>query len=584
MSLAACYLAGGRQATTTPEEKIAQTLVRQLDDFSRLINVNFRQAAETGAGQQRLQQLFLEARSKYKKFEWAAEYFDPLVARSINGPPVPDIDPAALVALDPDGLQLMEGLLFPVYKSSDKDELIIRLNNLLVNTNKLRIHFNSEAPQNWQVFDAAKLEIFRILTLGITGFDAPVSQNSMTEAANSLQSLKVVLSYYPGSEDLLNEFQEASDYLTRNSDFDRFDRAGFIVNYGNKISTDITGLAGKLNMPVVTYNRLLRQDAKTLFDVDAFDVNAYASGPEYVATDQKISLGKKLFSDPVLSGAQTRSCQSCHQPDKAFTDNLIRNTEIGSNTLLSRNTPTLFNAALQPSLFYDSRALTLEDQVRDVVQNDKEMHGSLSKAVKLLWHDKNYKKLFSEAYPIENRSSIDTMEVMNAIASYVRSLTLLNSRFDEYMRGYKSALNKQELHGFNIFMGKARCASCHYMPLFNGTVPPRYIRIEGEVIGVPGSTKYEAIDADDGQFAITPFAFLKHAFKTTTVRDASRTAPYMHNGVFKNLEELVDFYNDGGGVGKGLKIPNQTLSADSLHLQQDEKNDLIAFIKSLDSR
>lgn len=584
MLFAAGCLAGCNQTSKAPEKEIAQTLVKQIDHFITLVDGPFTQATESSAGQQRLQQLFIEARLAYKKFEWAAEYFDPLVTRSVNGPPVPDIEPGALQAFAPEGLQVIEGLLFPAYQESDKQQLLTRLKRLSFHARKLSIRFQYLVPLNWQIFDAAKLEVFRILTLGITGFDAPLSLNSMNEAASSMESLKAILTYYPGSNEIIREFQEATLYLKAHADFNRFDRAEFITAHGNKISTSLTEVAANLDLPVVRYNRLLRQDAKTLFDVDAFDVNAFAPGTGYSVTDKRIALGEKLFADPVLSGTHARSCRSCHQPEKAFTDGLVRNTEIGSQVLLARNTPTLLNAALQPAQFYDSRAPSLEDQVRDVIQNDREMHGSLAEAIKLLWDDTGYRKLFSEAYPIENRKSIDTLEVMNAIASYVRSLTVLNSRFDEYMRGRKSALDEQEVRGFNLFMGKAKCATCHYLPLFNGTVPPRFIRIEGEVIGVPGSADYKEIDEDIGQFAITPFDFLKHAFKTTTVRNASRTAPYMHNGVFKNLEELIDFYNDGGGVGKGLKISNQTLSADSLHLQPEEKKALIAFIKSLDSR
>lgn len=580
----ACYLAGGRQKPMAPEKKIARSLIRDIDGFSALADRPFRKAVEQDAGQQRLQELFLETRLAYKKFEWAAEYFDPLVTRSINGPPVPDIEPGALQTLDPEGLQVIESLLFPVYAPANKQELLVRLENLALNAAKLSYRFKNVPMLNWQIVDAARLEVFRILTMGITGFDAQLSKNCMAESSNSLQGLEFVLTCFPAPDALLSEFREAGQYLRKNTDFDAFDRAAFITEYGNQMSTGLSQLAVSLNLPVVRYNRLLRQDAQTLFDADAFDVSAYAPSPEYPLTPQRILLGQKLFSDPVLSGTHSRSCQSCHQPEKAFTDGLAKNFEIEGKALLPRNTPTLYNAALQSALFYDSRALTLEDQVHDVMQNDKEMHGSLSATVSSLWRDKQYRKLFSDAYPKAGRTSIDTMEVMNALASYIRSLTALNSRFDQYMRGDKSALNYEEIQGFNLFMGKARCATCHYMPLFNGTAPPRYIKGEGEVIGVPTATDFKSVDDDSGLFATTHLEFLKHAFKTPTVRNASRTAPYMHNGVFNTLEELVDFYDAGGGKGKGLKIDNQTLSADSLHLNQEEKEALVRFIKSLDSQ
>jgi cytochrome c peroxidase len=299
---------------------------------------------------------------------------------------------------------------------------------------------------------------------------------------------------------------------------------------------------------------------------------------------QKIALGKRLFFDPQLSGTGTRSCGSCHQPGKAFTDELAKNLDITGKRFITRNTPTLINAALQPAQFYDMRATSLEDQAHDVMNNRNEMHGDMQVSSGRLWKDPVYHKLFSEAFPFIDRKTIDTAEIMNALASYVRSLTALNSRFDAYMQGNNSALNKAGVRGFNLFMGKARCATCHYLPLFNGTLPPRYMQMDAEVIGVPKTKAGKAIDPDEGLYSISPFAFNRHSFKVTTVRNAARTAPYMHNGVYKSLEEVIDFYNKGGGAGIGLQVPNQTLAPNKLNLTILEQKQLIAFIKSLDSK
>ena len=132
-------------------------------------------------------------------------------------------------------------------------------------------------------------------------------------------------------------------------------------------------------------------------------------------------------------------------------------------------------------------------------------------------------------------------------------------------------------------MGRAKCATCHYMPLFNGTFPPRFNKIESEVIAVPEKAGSNKIDPDLGRYEIIKVESLRHAFKTPTVRNATLTAPYMHNGVFKTLEEVIEFYNKGGGAGLGLKIDNQTLPSDSLNLSKTEQEEIIAFIKSLDS-
>jgi cytochrome c peroxidase len=312
-------------------------------------------------------------------------------------------------------------------------------------------------------------------------------------------------------------------------------------------------------------------------------VNAYTPDHSSFISNEKAALGKILFSDPVLSGTGKRSCQSCHQPEKAFTDGLVKNTIIDQHELLERNTPTLINAALQPALFYDLRVNTLEDQSVNVVQSSKEMHGSMVMSVKRLWEDQKYRQMFLTSFPYEDKTRIDTFEVMNAIGSYMRSLVYLNSRFDEYMRGDKSKMNPDEINGFNLFMGKAKCATCHYMPLFNGAFPPRFAKIDAEVIGVPKSIKENVIDPDMGRYAVLKVESFRHAFKTPTVRNAALTAPYMHNGVFNTLEQVMDFYNKGGGAGLGIKIENQTLPFDSLSLTQKEQVDIIAFIKSLNS-
>jgi cytochrome c peroxidase len=561
-----------------PEKTIAERLLRQVDSFSA-ISDSLRSAVETHAPESRLQQLFLGTRLAYKRMEWAAEYFDPTAARMANGPPVQEVELSGAV-IQPTGLQVIETYLYPAYDTAHRDDLLAQLKRIRLACDQYRLHYANIAILDWQVFDAAKLEVFRIMTLGIVGFDDPLSQKSIPESAAALQGLEDMLAYYPGDS---LPFNAAVAYLASNPDFNSFDRARFITDYANPLTTGITALEKNLDIHVIRYNRLLNQDARTLFDTDAFNVNAYV--PDYVSftSPEKIALGKKLFADPTLSSTGTRSCQTCHQPDKAFTDGLVRNTTIVDGQLLPRNTPTLINAALQPVQFADGRVKTLEDQSRNVVQNKAEMHGDMKLSVQRLWQDTAYRRLFATAFPKAGRTAIDTLEVMNAIGSYVRSLVLLNSRFDTYMRGDKRAMSPAELAGFNLFMGKAKCGSCHYMPLFNGTLPPAYRRIETEVIGVPQSLTGKEIDGDPGRFTIVKVESFRHAFKTPTVRNAARTAPYMHNGVFPTLEQVVDFYDRGGGAGLGIKIDNQTLPFDQLHLTPQERDNIIAFIRTLDS-
>lgn len=579
LAVTGCCILAFRQEKPTTADEVRQELLAQSDGLITAIH-----RLQT-APANNLQQRFREVRLAYKRLEWAVEYLDPLTTRQVNGPPVPEAEITGLV-VEPDGLQVIEGLLFPKFNSSSKKELATRLNTLLTNARQYQHYFANATLQDWQILDAVKQEVFRVEILGLNDFDDPLARQCFAESAAALQSVQQVVMRYAGADklQLQNYFQQAIRYLLRPTNFDQFDRAAFIINYANPLTRALTKLHKQLLLPDIRYNRLLNQDAATLFDRGAFNRNAYIAVPEDSATAQKIALGKKLFFDPQLSGTGTRSCGSCHQPDKAFTDGLIKNLDLTGKRFVARNTPTLINAALQPAQFYDMRAPSLEDQAHDVMSNKDEMHVDMQVSTGKLWKDNSYRKLFKDAYPATNRKAIDTAEIMNALASYVRSLTALNSRFDAYMQGNNKALNKAEVRGFNLFMGKARCATCHYLPLFNGALPPRYMQMDAEVIGVPKTKAGKTIDPDEGLYSISPFAFNHHSFKVTTVRNAARTAPYMHNGVYRSLEEVIDFYNKGGGAGIGLKVPNQTLAADKLNLTITEQKQLAAFIKSLDSK
>lgn len=577
------YTRGGQPQI--PEKEIAHRIVMQIDSFSTLITNQLLPAAlDRQADPERLRQLFLESRMAYKKFEWAAEYFMPTTTLNVNGPPVPEGEPDGRVLL-PSGLQVIEADLYPRYDPAKRQEIVSLLRSLIADCTNYRSYYQHATILKWQVWDAAKLEAFRVLTLGITGFDNPLAKNGLNESAGSLRGVSEVLAGYPADDDNLKlTFGKAILYLETNADFDNFDRAVFIADYGNPLTAAINRVQQSLNLSQIRGRRLLRQNAATLFDPSAFDASAYTAYPEDTSTANKIALGKKLFFDPGLSGSGTRSCASCHQPDKAFADGIVKNTVLGSQLLLKRNTPTLLNAAFQPVQFADMRENTLEGQARDVIENKLEMHGSLKLISARLSHDTVYSRLFAAAYPKSEGTGIGQKEITGAIAAYVRTLSVLNSRFDAYMRGNRSAMAADEVSGFNLFMGKARCGTCHYMPLFNGALPPLYEKMDAEVIGVPADPKGGQINDDRGRNAITHATVDDHGFKTPTIRNAAKTAPYMYNGVFASLEEVIDFYDKGGGAGMGINIPNQTLSPEPLKLSVKEKAELIAFIKCLDNQ
>jgi cytochrome c peroxidase len=570
----------------SPEKKVANILLQQIDTFVTSQNMLL-QAVESHAEEKQIQQLFLSTRLAYKKIEWATEYFSPLVSKRVNGAPVIEVERFSGQIFEPAGLQVMEAFLFPHFDTTKQADLIVQVQQLQVQCDKFKLYFTNIDLLDWQLYDASKLALFRIETLGITGFDNPLTLHSMQESSTFLQSLREIWEMYIGDEDtehLLPKFDNAIHYLDKHPDFNTFNRAEFILQCANPVTIALSQLEKKQEIKRMTYNRLLNQSAQTLFDTNAFNVNAYTPNQASYVTEKKVALGKMLFRDSVLSSNHTRSCQSCHQADKAFTDGLIANTVLNSKKQLPRNTPTLVNAAFQPAQFGDIRTVLLEEQIDSVIHNKDEMHGSLKMAATQLWKKEAYRNLFNEAYPLSHRQGIDTLEIINALASYVRHLVSLNSRFDAYMRGNQKALSWEEIEGFNLFMGKAKCGTCHYMPLFNGAFPPMFMKIETEVLGVPATKNSKQIDSDLGRYAVQKNPALRSSFKTPTVRNTSLTAPYMHNGAFRSLEEVLHFYDEGGGLGRGMDVPNQTLSAEPLRLSQKEQKALIAFLKSLESK
>ena len=538
-------------------------------------------SVQSDSTEAQIQRQFLEAHQGYKKVEMISEYYSPAVSKAINGPAIPEFEENDKVTVPPEGFQVIEELVFPKYNKESKKELLQELGILSANLVRLEKVSNSNQLTDAHVFDAMRLEVFRMVTLGITGFDSPVVLNSLPEALVALETIEKYYQVYvennavSNSNQVLGILKKGQQYLKTNTNFNDFDRAYFIKEIANPLSRGLFQTRSELGIPLMKEQRGLKVTAQTLFDPEAFDPEAFSGFPDYKTTPEKIALGKKLFNDPVLSGNNTRSCASCHHADKAFTDGLETAVSLDGKSMLQRNTPTLNNIAFQRVFFADSRVSYLEDQAVAVIKNENEMHGSLEQSALVLQKDVNYVRDFKKAFP---KGAINEFEIKNALASYIRSLSKYDSKFDAYMQN-KERFTADEKAGFNLFAGKAKCATCHFIPLTNGTVSPNFDRSESEILGVPNKSK--KLDGDLGKFVITQAAIHKNSFKTPTIRNITLTAPYMHNGVYKTLEEVVDFYNEGGGLGLGFDVPNQTLPEDKLNLSDLEKKQLIAFMRTL---
>lgn len=539
-------------------------------------------ARQNNVGQ--IKQAFLAARAQYKTIEYYLEYFFPTTAVMLNGAPVDEIELGENLIENPTGFQVMEAIIYSDdYKGNDQT-LINEVKKMQLNLKRV-VRFNEQYQlTDAQLFDAMRLEIFRITGLGITGFDTPDALQSLPEAAAALRGIKQVLQYYQ-DDAALAKTQDAISYLQQHNSFNGFDRLTFISNYLDPLNKEINQLRLKRNIPLAQSGFALCDDATSLFEPQAFNINSFVSNSSGFITNDKIVLGKALFNDVILSNTGNRNCASCHNAAKAFTDGVPKAATIAGGETLLRNTPTLTYAGLQRGFFYDLKAGTLEDQALDVVHQKDEMNGSLTQAAKRINDAKTYRALLAKAYK-DTAGKADAWRIQHALASYIRSLAPFNSRLDQYMRGNKSMLNDEEMRGFNLFMGKAKCGSCHFAPVFNGMAPPLFNKSEAEVLGVPAKpdTANAKIDADLGRYSLYNYPQYKYAFKTPTLRNIGKTAPYMHNGVYQTLEQVVDFYNRGGGAGIGIHLDNQTLSATKLQLTKPETKAVVAFLKTLDDQ
>lgn len=541
-----------------------------------------------------LKQHFLEARLVYKEMAVLTEYFNQYQYKLLNGPPVSRIESEiADRIIPPQGFQALEQLLFADWNSSNGYQEVTRLTDEMINAVEMIVN---EPDRHFKfskvfVYDAIRSSLTVITSLGITGFDSPVANYSLPETVSSFREIKKLLSYFIAEADkdgqahlqqIMLLTDKAIAYLKTNNRFLQFDRLRFITDYINPLYKQliktrlIMGIGFPEGSSAVNYN------AESMFGENMFDIRFFSPPKEYWPTPERVTLGKKLFYDPVLSGTGTRSCASCHKPELAFTDGLAKPYSLDNTHLLSRNTPTVINAGFQTSQFFDSRADILENQLSEVVHNTEEMKGTMQRAVQLLQEDSTYISLFDEAYPAEG-DKINPLTIANSISNYVRSLVSFNSPFDRYMNGDKKSLAENEKKGFNLFAGKGKCATCHFIPLFNGLTPPFFSVTESETIGVPKTKdKNPAIlDDDPGKYNFTKSEVHRYSFKIPTLRNVALTAPYMHNGVYTTLEEVMEFYNNGGGKGLHIAPKYQTLPFDKLNLTNSEIKDIISFMKAL---
>jgi cytochrome c peroxidase len=297
-------------------------------------------------------------------------------------------------------------------------------------------------------------------------------------------------------------------------------------------------------------------------------------------TPERVALGRLLYFDPILSGANDVSCATCHHPDLGLTDGRALSMGKGGKGLgpgreggaiVRRGAPTVWNAAYNHRQFWDGRASDLEDQARFPITSPQEMDQDPEQLVRELRAVPEYVRLFDGAYGGKEGSAVTFVNVTAAVAVFERTLVSDASPFDRYRMGDATALTPKERRGLVLFRSlKTRCFECHGFPTLANP--------DFKVIGVPDLPGQEH---DRGRAEAGGGPAYERAFKVPTLRNVAVTAPYMHNGKYETLEAVLSFYAKGGGKGEGLDIANLDDKIRVFSLSTEEQQDLVAFLNAL---
>ncbi len=538
---------------------------------------------------------FKKVRLCYKRVELLGEYFDPYSASLLNGPAIPKVEyEGGLATTRPSySMQVIEELVCDDAPTQHRQHLLELVEKSLRYEQEMDNVVQKYPFDDWMVFDALRQELIRVCALGLVGFDSPVLLHSLPEAAAALEEMmETIRLYEPHLIDDRESFLQLCGYLFQAiktlktcPSFEALDRVALIRNQLDPCWALLRQLQETLDIEPVeqryAFHTAYDIDSKSLFAPDFLKRGFFSEVKTHTLPAKVVDLGRMLFFDPVLSGNGERACASCHQPERAFAERVRYSRSFNPAEHIGRNAPTLINSVFSHLFQTDGRASSIEEQFHQVLVNEREMNIQEHEAIRRIASSQQYQQLFREAFGLQANQIPDFTLIRAALGAYVESLVALSSPVDRYMRRETNQLDAAAYRGFNLFLGKAKCATCHFIPLTSGSVPPTFKESEVEVLGVPAEKNQPVIDPDMGRYHIAHLDQHKYAFKTPTVRNAALTAPYMHNGVFDDLAEVMRFYNHGGGVGMGIPLDNQTLPADSLHLDEREIQDLVRFVEAL---
>lgn len=534
-----------------------------------------------------------------KELDFWLRYFEPVAYKKINGPLPVEWETEVFEKFEApykrEGAGLTLATTYLRKEIIDPDSLATLIGNSVAATEVfLADSITVNLKKQHHFFLANRLHLLNLAAIYTTGFECPDESRIIPELLHMIESTFSMYSIYDLNHpthklngQYLTMYREMISFVKNQSvNYEEFDHFSFVQQYVEPLYSLNRQMI--LDYQVISNNfndYSLNKDAVSVFDKTLF--RGQNGKGVYIGIDDETQLqelkmtGKLLFYDPILSRNNKRSCASCHNPATFFTDTVLTTSlQFDGVKYLPRNTPSLLNAIHNHLLMLDGKHFNLENQIKDVLTNPIEMASTESEIVEKVMSCNEYKSVFKkylDATPQYDAVNIE--HITSALILYYADFSYYTSEFDLAMKNNKP-LNKEIQNGFNLFMSKAKCGTCHFLPQFNGNKPP-YISSEFEVIGVPQDTGFSRLSNDKGRFNINPAKETESAFRTPTIRNLPFTKPYMHNGIFKTLEEVIDFYDAGGGAGKGMRVPNQTLPADSLRLTKAEKKDLLAFINSL---
>ena len=577
---------------TSPLQRLQQYTIEQLD--SMIVSLEDCMILLHESNITSTQKSYLAARQHFKQIEFLMAYLDPqLYEKVINESPLlkPEPHVANRSVHQPQGFQMIDEVLF---LAPNHQQLQRLLEHLVRKLKSFQLHFQQVKLYDAIVIHAIKEQMIRSLTLGVTGYDTPGSSAAIADLKAVNNGILYTLRFYQDQfpEKYLKPIVGALEKVAY-QDFDTFDRYAYLVNCVNPVLENIERLRRALG--IESKEELNTQVLPTessftnLFQQDFLQGAYYANIPKNEVTRERIALGKRLFKDTKLSSSNTTSCNTCHQKENAFSDGHIRSINGAGTDTISRNSPSLNYSIFATAYFYDLRAKDLNSQFDHVIHDHKEFNSNYLTIIKQLKEDTSYNIAFERNYKHYGQA-ISTASINHALKCYLISIPSYDSPFDQYVQQKMKNIPVDIRLGFNLFMGKAQCGTCHFPPTFSGLLPPFYKDSESEVLGVLKDENFDnpVLDKDEGRqasgVAKDDYHFFRNSFKTPTVRNAAVSAPYMHNGSIQSLEKLIEFYDLGGGEGMGLDLDHQTLPEDALELSEAEKNALIAFVKSLSDK